>query len=90
MLVAIAKALPAIGRRLRHEPVLLIGAAMAALQAVQSAPSGLEAEDLLFLAVDAALVWAARELVYPAIRVKEDPRLRVEEPLPAPVPGRDP
>lgn len=88
--MALPGALPRIVNRIRHEPVVLAGAGLVAIQAWQAAPAGLDPADLFVLIVDAVLIWGARELVFPAIRVKEDSALRVDEPLPAPVAGNDP
>lgn len=81
--------------RIRREPVILVSLALAALQAYQQAVGdGLTGEDAFIFVAQAALTWCARELVVPAIRVKEEQLTVIEEvvepPLPAPVGGDAP
>lgn len=57
--------------RLVNEPILLVGLAMAALQAFQEATKNqLGPEDALTAAVMAIFTWLGRELVVPMTKVR--------------------
>lgn len=74
------RALPALGERIRREPIVLVGLAMAALHAFSEANgSGLGVEDTWIFVADAVLTWVGRELVFPAVKVRQDPTLTVIE-----------
>lgn len=65
------KNLPDFGRRVRNEPLVLAGLALACLQALMAAQSGgLGTEDTWILVADAAIIWLGRELTVPVAKVK--------------------